>query len=62
MFVLPFTYRNPNLDTCYLTLLQWSDQGIHVARHVTIFMKLAASFNLFNRGWGGPGGGGGGGA
>ena len=22
MFILPFTYRNPNLDTCYLTLLQ----------------------------------------
>ena len=22
MFILPFTYRNPNLATCYLTLLQ----------------------------------------
>ena len=22
MFILPFTYRNPNLATCYFTLLQ----------------------------------------
>ena len=25
MFILPFTYRNPNLATCYLTLLQLSE-------------------------------------
>ena len=24
MFILPFTYRNPNLATCYFTLLQCS--------------------------------------
>ena len=30
-----------------------------MARQVTIFMKLTASFNMFKRGWGRPGGGGG---
>ena len=26
-----------------------------MARQVTIFMELTASFNMFKRGWGGPG-------
>ena len=29
----------------------WSSQGIHMASHVTIFMKLTASYNMFKRGW-----------
>ena len=27
----------------------WSGQGIHMTRHVNIFMKLTASFNMFKR-------------
>ena len=33
----------------------WSGQGVHMARQVTMFMKLAASFKMFKRGWGRPG-------
>ena len=38
MFILPFTYRNPNLATCYFTLLQDYDTGPALKQHCVMFV------------------------
>ena len=42
MFILPFTYRNLNLDTCYLTLLHLVHlvESDHPSKHKTCVFKV----------------------
>ena len=35
MFILPFTYRNPNLATCYFTLLQLAEKMDMLTRRLS---------------------------
>ena len=42
MFILPFTYRNPNLATCYFTLLQslWQTYVQRFVEFCAFYLKL----------------------